>query len=308
MSNNKALRYAIALSLSCLASTAIAQTAAPKGQRALLTLNVQVDGTAALQSRASGIDVNWKTKRVFDAKFEMTADAASTAGQTPAAQASLQPNNDMMAIQKKIEACGDNQGCQMAVAAEMMQSKDVQAQIKKATAGEVRYQSWRVVEKSPRNEVKATYSEDFHGIFLTATREETKCTFVGPVLAGGALSAKDRETLLTGTKGITVEVDLQSKTNQLLLSLVGNMQGQGQCTESVGSKSTPPASAMKSVNVLPFVKKDNQGWVDGGTSTASVLARGDTTFDMERGPTAVGSNLPDKPPLKVKVRWELTKL
>lgn len=307
MYKNKTLRCAISLSLSCLAFAAHAQTAAPKGQRALLTLNVQVDGAAEVHSRANGIDVVWKTNRTFDAKFEMTADAASTAGQTPAAQTSLQPNGDMMAIQKKIEACGDNQGCQMAVAAEMMQSKDVQAQIKKATAGEVRYQSWRVVEKSNRNEIKASYTEDFHGVFLTATREESKCKFVGPVLANGALSAKDRETLLLGTQGIAVEVDLQAKTNQLLLSLVGNLQGQGECTESIGSKSTQE-KATKSVSILPMAKKDNQGWVAGGISTGAVLARGDTTFEMDRGSTAVGSNLPDKPPLKVKVRWELTKL
>lgn len=307
MHKNKKLRYAVVVSLSCLASAAMAQTAAPKGQRALLTLNVQVDGTAEVHSRANGIDLTWKTNRTFDAKFEMTADAASSAGQTPAAQAALQPNNDMMAIQKKIEACGDNQACQMAVAAEMMQSKDVQAQIKKASSGEVRYQTWRVVENSARNEVKASYREDFDGVFLTATREESKCQFVGPVLTGGALSAKDRETLLLGTRGIAVEIDLQAKTSQVLLSLVGQLQGDGQCTESIGSKSTQHRQS-KSVAILPRAKKDNQGWVDGGIASAAVLARGENTFEMERGSTAVGSNLPDKPPLKVKVRWELTKL
>jgi hypothetical protein len=310
MSNNNTLRYAIALTLSCIAATAHGQTAAAKGQRALLTVNIQVDGASERHSRSEGVDITWKTTRTYDAKFEMTAAAATTASRTPAGRlpdASLQPNADMLAIQKKIEACGDNSGCQMAVAAEMMQSQEIQAQMKKAGSAAPRYQSWEVVDKGSRTEVRATYVEEWHGVFLTATREETKCKLLAPVLAGGTLSAQDRETLLLGSQGIAVEVDLQSKTNQLLLSLGAHAQGDMQCTNSIGSKSEQVREAKRAM-ILPTYKKDTEGWIAGGTSTNTTLARGESTFDMERGSTELGANLPPTPPLKVKVRWELNRL
>jgi len=299
------------VSLVMAGSAAMAAAPAPVGKRALLTLNIQVDGAGQRSVRSDGTDVKWSTQRTFEAKIELVADKPQ--GMSIAGATGQAPSAGLQALQKEAENCRENDmECQMALVAKMMESDDVaklmqQAQGTQAASG--RYQSWKVPEKGGRIDVKGSYQEQWDGVFLTASREVRNCKHSGSAATNPSLAAKDREALETGLKGLTIETDTQTGKGWLMPVVGSYINGERVCQINNGGRASTEREAKALVLVQPKdLKSSAGGWLEGASATGTTIARGEMTFATPSEARALTGVMSVTAPLNVKVRWELVPL
>ena len=308
---------ALAGGLVATGSVATAAIPAAAGKRALLTLNIQIDGAGERVSRSDGINVKWTTHRVLNAKVELVAEKAQgTASADVSAQAAAaganQPSADMVALQKEIEKCKDNTACQMAVAMKMAQTDDAKkmmAQDEAAQAAPPRYQTWQPLPKTGRVEATGEYREQWDGEFLTASREVRTCTSAYSSAAPNAATAvKDSETLQTGLKGVRVEVDTRTGKSSLLMVAASFVSGDLKCHINDGGRVFDERDN-KSLSVVPNLNLDSTGyWLAGGSAVGPTISRGDVNFATKSEARSITGMMSVTAPLKVKIHWELTPL
>ena len=307
----------LATGLAMVGSAANAGAPAPEGKRALLSLNIQMDGSGGRASRSNGIDVKWSTHRVLDTKVELIAakavrtSAADVKGQLAAASA-YKPSADMAALQKQAEKCKpDDTACQMAIALKMMETDDARKMIQQDEATQAaapRYQSWQAPAKGGRVEVKAEYQEQWDGVFLTASREVRNCRIALSPVSSSTAPAKDRETLETGTKGLNVEVDTQTGRSSLMLVVGAYIASELKCHINDGGR-VADERENKNLTFKPPLDLDaTGGWVAGGVASGAAISRGEMSFDTAPEARALSGMMSVTAPMKVKIRWELIPL
>jgi hypothetical protein len=308
-----------AVAAGLVVSGSIANAAAPvaDGKRALLTLNIQIDGAAERVSRSDGVNVKWTTLRTLNAKVELAAEkaqgtsAADVKGQVAAA-AAYQPSNDMVALQKEIEKCKGDTGCQMAVAMKMSQTDDVkkmQAEDEARQAAAPRYQTWQAAPKGGRMEATGEYREQWDGTFLTASKEVRTCkSAYSSAAPNAATAAKDRETLQTGLKGVRVEVDTRTGKSSLLMVVAPFVAGQLKCHINDGGR-VFDENDNTSLSWIPKLDLDSTGyWLAGGAALGPAISRGDLNFVTKSEARSITGMMSVTAPYKVKIHWELSPL
>jgi hypothetical protein len=303
--------------LSAAANPAAADLLVDAGQRAMLIVNITVEGKVEQPKGYRDEVVKWSTQRAFKASVEMVADKAQTmsysdiaGGQGGAGQAVLAD------IQKQAEACGDDQACQMQVAMQMMNSPALQQSVNAPP----RYQAWRAVEGGSRVDVSGSYEETLHTVFYTAARETTDCTLTAPkvspeLTSNGATSGENwskqsRETLENSARSFIVEVDGSGKTGVLNInSVLGVGFGDIKCVQNIGSG---PESSHHSTNptLLPVGEASMPIQVPGLAAGNAVIASGSGSLERSQKVNNLGAGFAGDvvAPLKVAVRWELKKM
>lgn len=303
--------------LSVSATPAGADVLVAEGQRAMLSVNIAVEGKVEKPQGHRDEVVKWSTQRAFKTTVEMIADKAETmsfsdtvGGQGGAQQAALGD------IQKQVEACGQDQACQMQVAMQMMNSPALQQTVD-ATP---RYQAWRAVEDDARLDVSTSYEEILHTVFYTAARETTDCTLTAPLVspeltsndaaAAQTWSTQSRKTLEDSARSFLVEVDGLGKTGVLnIVSPLGVGFGDIKCIQNIGSG---PETSHHSTNpvLLPSDGASFPLQVPGAAADNHVIASGAASFERSQklGNLGVGFAVDAVAPLKVTVRWELKKI
>lgn len=297
--------------LTVVGSMANAAAPVPAGKRAMLSLNIEVDGAGQRVSKSNGIDMSWSTRRRLEARIEVVADAPGKFSQANAAAqgAAYKQSTSMEALQKEAQKCGaDDTACQMAVAMKMMETDDAKQAMQQAVVAQsapARYQLWKPAAKGGRADVKAEYKEQWDGVFLTASREVRNCKIDLPAVS--ALSAEARDNLAAGFRGLSVEIDTQTGKNWLMAAMAFFAQGEVKCHINDGGRVSDKREN-KTLNFnAPIDTKSNGGWVAGGTPAGAAIARGELNFDTKPDAQAQ-SGVSVTAPLKVKMRWELTPL
>jgi hypothetical protein len=308
---------ALAAGLIVTASPATAATPAAAGKRALLTLNIQIDGAGERVSRSDGVSVKWTTHRVLNAKVELVAEKAQGTASADvkaqvAAAAENQPSADMVALQKEIEKCKDNTACQMAVAMKMAQTDDAKkmmAQDEAAQAAPPRYQTWQALPKTGRVEATGEYQEQWDGVFLTASREVRTCkSAYSSAAPNAATTVKDRETLQTGLTGVRVEVDTRTGTSSLLMVAASFVAGELKCHINDGGRVSDEREN-RNLSLVPNLNLDSTGyWLAGGSAVGPAISRGDVNFTTKSEARSITGMMSVSAPLGVKIHWELTPL
>lgn len=286
-----------------IGSAANAAAPAAVGKRALLTLNIQIDGAGQRASRSEGVDVKWSTRRVLDARIEMVATKAQG---TSAVQATSESagGSDMAALQKEAAKCkSEDTACQMAIAMKMMESADAKNMMAGGPAA-LRYQTWEPAPKGGRVEVKGDYQEQWDGVFLTASREVRSCK---AVYSSTTPAAKDRATLLTGLDGNHVEVDTETGKSSLMLVIGSYVAGESKCHINDGGKIFDERENT-SLTFGPPVDTKTGGWVAGGVAAGTAISRGELNYVTKPTAQSEAGLMSVTAPLKVKVRWELVPL
>lgn len=314
MSSTAATTGLLALFVLSLFAGLTAEAApARAGQKAWLTVDVEIDGAGTHASKSDGVDVKWSTRRRLSAKVELVAEQATSTGIADAkaqAAAATRPGGDLQAMQDKVEKCGEDQGCQMAAAMELMQSADGQKMIAQAQAAHSaapRYQIWKVVPKAKALDVKLEYAERWDGVFLTAGRETRTCKL--SLASAASLSAKAREQIEQGLSGLTVEVDTRTGSSSLLAGIAAHVPGELQCHINDGGKVFDERSAKIMSFAPPLDTKKNGGWIAGSPASGKTLAQGEAAFTTRlesRSAESASQSMTLSAPLKVKLRWELT--
>jgi len=299
------------------AAPAVADVLVEPGQRALLTVNVTVEGKVEQPQGHRDEVVKWSTQRAFEAAVEMVAQKAekmrlpgSPGGQGGDQQAFLAD------LQKQAEACGQDQACQMRVAMQMMNSPG----LRESVDAPPRYQAWRAREDDARVEVTGSHAETLHTVFYTAARETTDCTLTAPRISpeltqGAAASGQDwnrlsREALENSARSFVVEVDGSGNTGVLYInSPLGVGFGDTRCTQDIGSG---PETSHHSTNptLLPAGEMTFPLQVSGSAAGGAVIASGGGTFAAQQtlNNLGVGFAVDAVAPLTVTVRWALKKL
>jgi hypothetical protein len=313
---------AMAAVLAATGSAANAAAPVPVGKRALLTLNIQIDGAGQRASRSDGIDVKWSTHRVLDAKVELVAakaqgtSAADVKGQVAAASG-YKPSADLAALQKEAEKCKPNDtACQMAIAMKMMDTDDAKKMMQQdqaAQAAAPRYQTWETAPNSGKVEATGEYQEQWDGVFLTASREVRNCKSAFPgtptgTTSGTAIAAKDRETLQTGLKGNSVEIDTQTGKSSLLLVVASYVAGELKCHINDGGRVSDERDNKTLSFRPPLDTTSTGGWVTGGVAAGAAISRGEVTLLTKADAQSITGMMSVTAPLKVKIRWELVPL
>ena len=304
--------------LTVIGSTALAAAPMPAGKKALLSLNIQIDGAGQRASKSDGVDVKWSTHRMLEAKVELVA--AKAEGQSDAsikdqiaAAATYQQSAAMAALQKEAAKCKPNDtACQMEIAMKMMDTDEGQKMMQQSDAANdapPRYQHWTVPSKG-RIEVKAEYQEQWDGVFLTASREVRNCKIaLSPAATGaGALTTKDLDTLKEGLKGLDLEIDTRTGKNSLLLAVGSYAAGELKCHINDGGR-IEDEHENKAMTFKPPIDLDaTGGWVEGRVAAGPAIARGELNVDTKPEAHSLTGMMSVTAPLKVKIRWELNPL
>jgi hypothetical protein len=276
-------------------------------------LTIQIDGAGQRASKSDGVDVKWSRHSQFEAKVEMVAHAArgtSEAAAMSQSASAYKPSSAMEALQNESSKCKqDDTACQMAVAMKMMETDDAKAlmaQAEDANKASPRFQSWQLASKGRQPEIKAEYLEQWDGVFLTASKEVRNCKVALPATA--ALSAKDRETLVDGLKGVNLEVDTQTGKSSLLAAMVLYVGGELKCHIDDGGR-VSDESESKAMSFSPPVDgKSTVGWIAGSSVSGAAIARGEMSIDTKAEAHSLTGMMSVTAPLKIKIRWELTSL
>jgi hypothetical protein len=281
--------------------TALSHAAPPVavGKRALLTLNIQIEGAGARVDKKEGVDIQWSTKRVLDAKIEMVAMKPQTMSAAAGAPA------DLTALAKEAEKCKpEDTACQMAVAMKMMA-----AQGGGAGATTPRYQAWKAAAKGSRLEVTADYQEQWDGVFLTGARETRTCraVFKGST-TNPATSAKDRESLRTGLDGLNLEVDTETGKSSMMQTFGSYVTGEKKCRINDAGRVFDENETSSLTFFPPLDTKANGGWLAGGVATAPAISRGELNHTTKTDSQTMAGLMSVTTPLKVKIRWEMVPL
>lgn len=193
-----ALLVSTALTLSADGGTVF-----PAGARAELRFTVQVEGQYQREDPGSGGHQRWKGERTLEVTTDMVADKprGQSAFLSPG-RAAAPDVSAMQALQKEIEACGTNDACKMAATMRLAQSAQVRAMMQASEAAAeqpLRYQAWKR-DPSGSIQARARIDESFDGVFVTAEKEHTQCTYQADVENGEMLKAL----------GAGVEVDTET--------------------------------------------------------------------------------------------------
>jgi hypothetical protein len=313
------------LTLSSIPSSA-AVPAAPKGERAVLTVHFSVQGEGDKpSSQYKGQGTKWATSRSFQASAELEAQKPTR--QRAASAASPGPDDPTMAmarageeLQKQMEECPENDmNCQMAMAMKLANSPQMAA-LNQATADQGklprRYQIWESA-KTSKPEIKTTYEEHWETIFYTAAKEVTICNLVGPAITPELQKdtslnweQTNREQLEVSGRALRVEVDTETGGNWLLVPAVG-MFADKKCSLDIGGGVD---HTRESANVALFPETWLQSimWMEGTTPSANgLIASGHKKITVEHdlGNTGQLANggASIKFPVQVSVDWELRK-
>jgi hypothetical protein len=294
-----------------------------KGTTGQLKVSVLVEGTAEKSLGGKGEMVKWTTRRSFEAVVPVVAgeQQAISAAAQPGLAASMaqKPSGEMAELQKQMQACPKNDTtCQMQLAMKMMNTSQMQEQLKTAEELEKAprsYQVWAADPKGPAATVEASYNEQWHTVFYTAARETTDCTLkapaISPALAGLDSGNKidwvemNRKALQFDAKSLAVEVDARTGASRLRLVLPGNVYGELRCVQDIGG-SRNETSDSNPVTFQPPIELDSAGWLGGGTS-AGAIATGMLEFDVQQ-PLAnlrAGFAVDVQAPLHVTLHWQL---
>ncbi len=289
-----------------------------KGQHAILTINVTVEGNVEKPQGHRDEVVMWSTKRSFGAKVEMLADkaerqsfSASLDGPSDSTRAALED------IQKQAQACGEDKICQMRVAMQAMNSPALHG----ATDGPLRYQVWRAVGKEGAQfEATGSHTETLHTVFYTAARETTDCTMTAPNVSPELIKmdptskekweASNKETLKNNARAFVVEIDSVDMIGILnVLSPLSVGSGNIECVQNIGSG---PETSQHSTaaTLLPTEEMKLPLKVSGTATDSDVLASGSSTIKSSQrlNNLGVGFAVDVVAPLEITVRWELNKL
>ena len=301
-----------------LASSASSDVLVDAGQHALLSVSITVAGSVEKRTGHRDEVVKWSTQRTFEATAEMVAErpdtgsvAGSVGGKGGAQEAMLGD------LQKKLEACGQDQACQMQVAMQMMNTPAAQQTVNAPP----RFQAWQPVKDSARHKASGSHEETIHTVYYTGTREVTDCTLTAPKISpelakGGAAhvdlaTQQNRETLEGGARAFIVEVNGADNTGVLIAAgAVGMGYGDIKCIQQMGST---PRTTHHSTNetLLPSVQGGSSLQVSGTAAAGNVIASGSGSFELDQEILAMGEAFPMADlvaPLKVVIRWELKKL
>jgi hypothetical protein len=319
-----ACRYAVTfvgvVFLSCLSATsalADGELLKSEGARALLTVNISVQGGVEKPGEYRDEVVKWTTRREFKATVEMVADKPDKASIT----SSSAPGEDQMAslqeMQRQSEACGEDQVCLMQLAMKLMNSEALQPPPDSAP----RYQLWRAIEKDGRLEVSGSHQETLNTVFYTGARETTECTLTGPkvspelVQLGADQAAQwesiNLETQASSARSFVVEIDSPQPAGNLTInSLLSLGSADIKCTQNIGSGAeTSHHSA--STTLIPQGEIKLPLLIEGSTTGGALIASGSASLDTQQTINnlgGVGFALDAVAPLKVVVSWQLSEI
>jgi len=295
--SNLILAFLVSVSFSTPA-TADTSRIYPKKHRALLEYSLLIEGQVDHKGTI-GDFTRWSSKRTFEGKVEVEAKnpAIQSFTSLPQAQAAATravPGN-MQEFQKQMQACGGDTQCQMALSMQMMNSPQAQAQMQaadQAAAAPKRYQAWQPA-KGGRVEVKASIRENTDGLFITAQKERTVCSYQGDYDASA----------FGGVLGGSVEVDTRTGTSAFIGLPMAYVQIKKHCTRDFGSNRETNETAM--VAFLPNLK--SPGPVTGGglTGSGKEIAKGQATLTGTL-PNTAGAQGPAT--VNITLQWKLTEL
>jgi hypothetical protein len=313
------------LTLGSIPSSA-AVPAAPKGERAVLTVHFSVHGEGDKPfSQYKGQGTKWATSRSFQASVELEAQKPTQQGLASAATPG--PDDPTMAmarageeLQKQMEECPENDmNCQMALAMKLANSPQMAA-LNKVTADQSkqpkRYQIWESI-KTSKPEIKSTYEEHWETIFYTAAKEVTICKLVGPAITPELQKdtslnweQQNREQLEVSGRALRVEVDTETGGNWLLLPAVGMFADKKCSLDIAGGVDHTRESA--NVTIFPETWLQSIKWLEGTTPSANgVIASGHKQLSVEHDLGNIGQlangGASIKFPVEVSVDWELRK-
>jgi hypothetical protein len=308
------LARACALTTGLLVTAAQAAAPAAIGQKALLTMSIQVEGAGTRVSKSDGVDVKWSTRRALDVKMEMVATKLQNISAAAVGDGTkIEVPQDLAALQKESEKCKpDDTACQMAIAMKMMNSQGGQKMIADGEAQAAkppRFQTWNPAPKGGRLEVTGDYQEKWDGIFLTASKEvrDCKAAFSGAT-TNPALAARDRETLKLGLQGNHVEVDTQTGKSSLMLVIGSYVVAESRCHINDGGRKFDENENKNLLFAPPLETSKTGGWVAGGTAAGTAISRGELNFVTKPDGQSMTGMMSVTAPMKVRIRWELVPL
>lgn len=317
--NHVSLSSASLFVLFCfVASPASADALVDAGQHALLSVNITVEGSVEKSTGHRDEVVKWSTQRSFDATVEMVAEEVDTRSVEDSVSGNGGGQQAMLAdLQKKLEACGQDQACQMQVAMQMMNTPAMQETINAPP----RYQAWQPAEDNTRLKASGSHEEKVHTVYYTGAREVTDCTLTAPRIspaltsydatAGDTLGKQNREILENSARAFIVEVDGAEKTGVLIAGgAVGMGYGDIECVQNLGSGARTTHHSTNET-LLPTVQGSPSLQVPGSAAGDDVIASGSGIFELSQEIMAMGEAFPGDDvvaPLKVVIRWELKKL
>jgi len=317
--NQVSLSSASLFVLFCVvASPASSDVLVDEGQHALLSVSITVEGNVEKSTGQRDEVVKWSTQRAFEATVEMIAERADTGSVAGSVGGKGGAQEAMLGdLQKKLEACGQDQACQMQVAMQMMNTPAMQETINAPP----RFQAWQPANDNARLKASGSHKETIHTVYYTGAREVTDCTLTAPKISpavtdhdptlGGTLSKQNREILENSARAFIVEVDGAEKTGVLIAGgAVGMGYGDIECVQNLGSGARTTHHSTNET-LLPTVQGSPSLQVPGTAAGDNVIASGSGSFELSQKIMAMGEAFPGDgvvAPLKVVMRWELKRL
>jgi len=283
-----------------------------------LSVSITVEGKVEQPKGYRDEVVKWSTQRAFESTVEMIAERAETGSVAGSVGGKGGPQEAMLGdLQKKLEACGQDQACQMQVAMQMMNTPAMQETVNAPP----RFQAWQPAEDNARLKASGSHEETVHTVYYTGAREVTDCTLTAPKISpeltsngaasGDALSEQSRETLENSARAFIVEVDGAENTGVLIVGAAMSLGfGDIKCIQNLGSG---PRTTHHSTNetLLPVAQGSPPIQVSGTAAGNDVIASGSGSFELSQELNNMGEAFPGDDvvaPLTVVVRWKLTKL
>jgi hypothetical protein len=320
-------RYAAALFLGLVAIDAANPAVAdsvqlyPKGQRASLAYTMTIEGDVDHRPGRRDEFYIWSTRRTLTATLEMEAQEAqkqnatflrdvktARASDNPLAKTMRQgPDDEMLALQKQMKACPQNDtACQMQLAMKMMGTGYMQQQTEASAAQQklpARYQLWQVA-KTGKASAKAVIDDHWEQVYYEAGREHGKCHLA----LQQPFSENDRQRLDATAGGFMIEVDGKSDKQRIFIPAHGDLPSQMDCLGIAGSDSNTPEKHSERGYRRFFPKMDvaNGLTVSATGRDKNVISSGELT--IKDATLDLPGNAPQREtPVRITVKWKLTK-
>jgi hypothetical protein len=278
------------------------------GQRALLSIDLEIEGSGERVIKSDGSDVKWSTHRTFKGSVELAALKPETVSMVDAAgMRDFKPSENLQELQEESGECGEeDMACQMAAAMKMMQDPQMQELLQQGMSqaqAPARYQRWEVAANGGNARAEGSWQETWDCVFMTAVREERNCKLSAPT-TGKPL---DHDTLARGLQALNLELDTETGKSSLMLALAPSAEGEIACRERSGGPEILTNETRHVVFTVP-IDGEISNWVP-GTPSGSAIAQGELNFET---PAEMHADhiamMTIHAPLKIRLRWSMALL
>jgi hypothetical protein len=275
----------------------------------VLVYSINIEGDFEHRSGHRDEYYKWSTRRKLEASLELLADKPQKQSRLfpEGAAAPQTPDQGYQDMAKQMEACPKNDtACQMQLAMKMMGSDYMQQQIKASEDMQQvpeRYQSWHP-HAGTRVDAKVAYDDHREEVYYTAGREYHDCHLA----VQDPLSDLGRKFLDGMARNISIEVDVQTGRQRMLIPYTGDVPGQSTCLEGMGSNKANMEKRQQDEFVHFFPKMDVAAGLEGDASGAdpAVISSGEQTVEGVVG-NITGFTSQREAPVRITVRWKLTR-